>query len=158
MIFSVSRLGTAPKGQGPSRLISVGFGLAAGVLIGSYTLWDSYTVSVLLFPPLLLDYVSSLGRCGLLAGYACQRREKVARYWREQKGWVLCIAVFNPLAYILVLYALTFTPVVYVAPAREMSVLFSVLLGAILLREGDLRRRLFWAVWIVAGIALLTTG
>ncbi len=158
IIFSVSRLGSAPAGKGPSRLISIAFGLSAGVLIGTYTLWDSYTVSTLMFPPLLLDYVSSLGRCGLLAGYAYQRQTLIARYWHEQKGWVLCIAVFNPLAYILVLYALTFTPVVYVAPAREMSVLFSVLLGAILLREGDLRRRLFWAVWIILGSALLTTG
>lgn len=38
------------------------FGLAAGLLIGSYTAWDAYAVSSLLIPPLLLDYASSFGR------------------------------------------------------------------------------------------------
>ncbi len=38
------------------------FGIAAGVLIGSYTAWDAYTVSILVVPPLLLDYTSSLAR------------------------------------------------------------------------------------------------
>ncbi|MBT8474135.1 MAG: DMT family transporter, partial [Alphaproteobacteria bacterium] len=43
------------------------FGLGAGTLIGSYTAWDAYAVSVLLIPPLLLDYASSIGRVALLA-------------------------------------------------------------------------------------------
>ena len=68
------------------------------------------------------------------------------------------IAVFNPLAYILVLVALTFTPVVYVAPARELSVLITVLLGTLLLGEGLLKQRLFWATVIMAGMVLLATG
>ena len=49
---------------------------------------------------------------------------------------MICIAVFNPLAYILVLYALTFTPVVYVAPTREVSVLLTVLMGTVFVAGG----------------------
>ena len=71
---------------------------------------------------------------------------------------VIAIAVFNPLAYILVLYALTFTPVVYVAPTREVSVLITVLMGSFLLGEGDLRRRMIWATVILIGTVLLATG
>lgn len=134
------------------------FGLGAGLLIGSYTVWDAYAVSVLLVPPLLLDYISSLARAILLAPIGLERRDEVARCWREHRFGVVAIAVFNPLAYILVLYALTFTPVVYVAPTREVSVLITVLMGSLLLGEGDLRRRAFWAVWIFAGIALLATA
>ena len=137
---------------------SLGFGLAAGFLIGCYTVWDAYAVSTLLVPPLLLDYVSSIGRSVLLAPVAIKRTDKVKRLWREHRSGVLVIAIFNPLAYILVLYALTFTPVVYVAPIREMSVLLSVLLGSILLGEGDLQRRLMWSVLILFGVALLATA
>lgn len=137
---------------------SITFGLGAGALIGSYTVWDAYAVSVLLVSPLLLDYASSLGRCVLLAPYAVKRKTLVASYWNEQRVAVICIAVFNPLAYILVLYALTFTPVMYVAPIRELSVLITVLLGTLLLGESGLRQRLGWAALILAGVALLATG
>ena len=109
-------------------------------------------------PPLLLDYVSSVGRTILLAPIAVKRKKQIGTYWREHRFGVLAVAVFNPLAYILVLYALTFTPVVYVAPTREMSVLITVLLGSILLREGDLRRRSLWATVILSGVVLLATA
>ena len=84
--------------------------------------------------------------------------ETVRTFWREQRLIILVVATIMPLAYILVLYAMTFTPVVYVAPLRESSVLLTVLMGSILLHEGDLKRRLGWAVVIVTGVALLATG
>lgn len=137
---------------------SILFGLAAGVLIASYTVWDAYTVATLAVPALLLDYASSLGRVFLLAPIALKRRARVQAHWRDHRGGVIVIAVFNSLAYILVLYALTFTPVVYVAPVREVSVLLTVLAGSILLGEGNLKMRLLWAMLISAGVALLATG
>lgn len=45
---------------------SILFGLGAGLLIGGYTIWDAYAVSALLVPPLLLDYVSNVGRAVML--------------------------------------------------------------------------------------------
>lgn len=137
---------------------SVLFGLGAGLLISSYTVWDAYTVSTLLVPPLLLDYASTVGRCILLAPIAAKRKTLVATHWREHRFGVLAIALFNPLAYILVLYALTFTPVVYVAPTREMGVLIAVMMGSVLLGEGDLKRRLLWAAVILVGVVLLATA
>lgn len=134
------------------------FGLAAGLLIGSYTAWDAFTVTALAVPPLILDYASSLGRAILLSPYAITRRDRIGSHWRDHRGAVVCIAVFNPLAYILVLIALTFTPVVYVAPARELSVLITVLLGTLLLGEAALRARMIWALVILAGMILLATG
>lgn len=139
-------------------LPSMGFGIAAGLFIGSYTVWDAYTVAVLLVPPLLLDYASSLGRSIILLPYALPRRALVARHWREHRSAILLIALFNPLAYILVLYALTFTPIIYVAPLRELSVLITVLLGVFLLEEGQLRERLPWAALVLVGVAILATG
>lgn len=137
---------------------SLAFGIGAGLLIGGYTVWDAYTVAVLLVPPLLLDYASSVGRAIILTPVGLKRLDLVKGYWRDHRLGVLAIAVLNPLAYILVLYAMTFTPVVYVAPVREISVLLTVILGSVVLGEGDLKRRLIWVATILSGVVLLTTG
>jgi uncharacterized membrane protein len=71
---------------------------------------------------------------------------------------VLGAAVLSPLAYMLVLIALSFTAVSAVAPAREVSVLFGVLLGRRFLGEANLARRLAAAAAIVAGIIALAVG
>ncbi|TRW96024.1 EamA family transporter [Paracoccus sp. M683] len=137
---------------------SLAFGLGAGMLIGSYTAWDAYAVSVLLVPPLLLDYASNLGRVVLLAPIALRRRQAMRLQWAQHRGGVLAIAILSPLAYILVLHVLTYTPVAYVAPLRETSVLLSVLAGSLLLSEGHLRQRLGWAAVILTGMVILISG
>ena len=137
---------------------SLAYGLAVGAFIGSYTVWDAYAVTTLKVPPLILDYASILGRGLMMTPYAWRRRAAVAGYWRDHRGAVFWVALFSPLAYILVLYALTFTPVVYVAPAREVSVLLTVLMGTLLLGEGRLGPRLGLAGVILAGMVLLVSG
>lgn len=159
IIFGVLNLtGGLRRAMAANETSSLTFGLAVGCLIGTYTICDAYAVSVLLIPPLLLDYASSVGRVIVLAPVARQKWDLVAAHWRDHRFGVLVIAVLSPLAYILVLYAMTFTPVVYVAPTREISVLMTVLAGSLLLGEGQLARRLGWAVVIVAGVILLATA
>ena len=137
---------------------SLVYGLAVGVLIGSYTVVDAYAVSVVMISPITIDYASAIARAVLLAPIAYRRRDKVLAQWQDHRLGVFVIAILVPLAYIFVLYALTFTPVVYVAPAREVSVLIAVLMGSIFLGEGDLERRLIWAAVILLGMVLLATG
>ena len=158
IIFAVLMLtgGIRPGARRVSA--SLAFGLGAGLFIASYTVWDAYAVAVLLVPPLLMDYASNLGRVVVLAPVALRRRAVMAQQWREHRLGVLVIAIFSPLAYILVLYALTFTQVSYVAPAREVSVILTVLAGSILLNEGNLRTRLGWAMLALVGMVLLATG
>ena len=159
IVFGVLMLtGGFRRGSADHLRTSLLFGLGTGCLIGSYTAWDAYAVSVLLVPPILLDYATMLGRVILLAPVARRRPDRVRQIWREHRLGVMVIAVFSPLSYILVLYALTFTPVTYVAPLREVSVLLAVIGGSILLKEGHLKERLGWAVVILSGMALLVTG
>lgn len=155
IIFGVLMLTGGIKPGAKHISASLLFGLGAGTLIGSYTAWDAYAVSVLLVPPLLLDYVSSVGRVAILAPLAMRKRDLISRHWNNHKLGVIAIAVFNPLAYILVLYALTFTPVAYVAPTREISVLLTVLAGSLLLGEGRLAQRIGWAAVILIGMMTL---
>jgi drug/metabolite transporter (DMT)-like permease len=63
-----------------------------------------------------------------------------------------------PGAYILVLTALTRASVVFVAPAREVSIVFGILLGANVLGEGRVVQRALAGVAILGGIVLLTIG
>jgi uncharacterized membrane protein len=75
--------------------------------------------------------------------------------WHEHRLEVCGIAVLSFLAYFLVLTALVFTPVSYIAPVREIGVLFGAILGIRLLAEGEARRRLIAAGMIVVGIIVL---
>ena len=68
--------------------------------------------------------------------------------------------MLSTLAYLLVLFALSFTPVSRIAPAREMSILVGTFFGTRLLREGrgQVRRRLAAASLMVAGVIALALG
>ena len=94
----------------------------------------------------------------MLTPLAIRHRGKVLAMWREHKIEALGVAVLSPLSYILVLTALVFTPVSYVAPAREISILIGAAMGARLLAEGNARRRLAAASVMVLGIVALALG
>ena len=159
IVFGVLMLGGGLRARnGDGTLKSLGFGLIVGLFIGSYTVLDAYAVATLLISPLLIEWFDNLGRALIMAPVALRRRAALRQLWQNHWHEALLVAVISPLAYILVLYALTFTPVLYVAPLRETSVLLVVLLGSWLLREGDLLRRLKWATVIVIGVGLLATG
>ena len=137
---------------------AIGFGLLTGTLIAAYTLWDKQAVSGLLIPPLILDWATGLGRTTLLAPLAFKNWGAVRAHWRGQRRGTLIVAALNPLSYILILTALTFSPVSYVAPAREISILIGAAMGAKFLQEGDVRRRLTAASLMVVGIIALALG
>lgn len=134
------------------------FGIGSGTFIGCYTVWDAHAVSTIMISPLILEITGLICRALFLTPIGLRRLETVRSFWKEQRLIILVVATIMPLAYILVLYAMTLTPVVYVAPLRESSVLLTVLMGSILLNEGDLKRRLGWALVIMAGVTLLATG
>src|SRR5207248_4778155 len=107
--------------------------------------------------PILLDWTSVLGRSLLLAPFAL-RATSLQGAWRTQRLEAVGVAVLSPLAYILVLTALVSAPVSYVAPARELSIVFATLMGAFLLHERDAARRLPLAGLIAAGVVALALG
>jgi drug/metabolite transporter (DMT)-like permease len=159
IVAGVFLLTREPKDAQTGRSRSgVAYGLATGVFIAAYTLWDKHAVSALLIPPLLQDWASNLVRALLLTPIAARRGGEVRALWSAHKAALLGVAALAPLAYILVLTALAFTPVSYVAPAREVSILIATAMGAQLLVEGDARRRLLAAGAVVAGVVALALG
>ncbi len=138
---------------------AVGFALLTGCMIATYTIWDKSSVAAWLIPPLVYDWGCNAFRVMVLVPFT-QRRAPgaMAAAWQERRKTVVAIALLSPLSYILVLTAMVFTPVSLVAPAREVSILFAALMGAHLLKEGDLTRRVVAAVGMVLGIGGLTLG
>lgn len=134
------------------------YGLATGGFIAAYTLWDKQAVSAILIPPLLLSWATALVETVLLAPVALRGWGKTLSIWRSHRLEVLGIGVLSPLSYILVLTALVFTPVSYVAPAREISILIGAAMGASLLSEGHAPQRLLASGAMVLGIVALTLG
>lgn len=142
----------------PNRGHAVGYGLLTGAIIATYTLWDKQAVAALLIPPVVLDWGSNVIRTLLMSPMAYRRRAEIGAAWRSYRREALAVAALNPLGYILVLTAMTFTPVSYVAPAREISILVGTALGARLLAEGEARRRLVAAGAMVVGVIALAIG
>ena len=138
---------------------AVGFALLTGFFIALYTIWDKWSVASWLIPPIIYDWGCNAARVAVLVPLARHRAPgDMARAWQERRGTALTIAFLSPLSYILVLTAMVFTPVSLVAPAREVSILFAAFMGAHLLREGDLPRRLVAAAGMALGIAGLALG
>ena len=131
---------------------AIGFALVTGLFIGIYTIWDKYAVATLHTGPALQGYAGFPLMAAVFTPFVLRDRATLAKVWHSFRPQVLGAAVLSPLAYMLVLLALSFTAVSAVAPAREVSVLFGVLLGGRLLGEGSLTRRLVAAAAIVAGI------
>jgi uncharacterized membrane protein len=138
---------------------AVGFALLTGMTIAVYTLTDKWSVAAWLIPPLVYDWGCNFFRCLVIVPLTRHRNPgAMAAAWRDKRGTVLVIAAASPLSYILVLTAMVFTPVSLVAPAREVSILFAALMGAHLLKEGDVTRRAIAAVGMVLGISGLALG
>ncbi len=134
------------------------FAMLTGFFIAGYTLWDKYAVSTMAVPPLLMYWGTTVGQALLLLPYAMKNRESVTYQWQTNRSAVLGVAVLCPLSYILVLTAMVFTPVSYVASAREVSILIGAIIGAQFLAEGDASLRLAAAIVILAGLTCLALG
>lgn len=137
---------------------AVGYALLTGCLIAGYTLVDKVAVAAYLIPPLIQDWAANLGRVALMTPMAMRRSADILPTWRRDRTSIIAIAILCPLSYLLVLSAMVFTPVSYVAPAREISILAAAIMGTQLLAEGNAARRLSAAAAMVAGIVCLAVG
>ena len=139
----------------PSTRAALAWGLLTAAFIAAYTLNDGRAVRVLAVAPLLVDWLGNVIRVVLLAPWALVRRTQIAQTVRMGLKPILGIAIISPAAYILVLKAMQLAPISRVAPAREISMLIAAFMGAKLLGEGELGRRLAGAALMACGVVLL---
>src|SRR5690606_21095513 len=115
------RAAPLPSPSPPPLRRALGNALIAGSFIASYTVWDRNAVAFHAINPVVFDGFTNIGLTALVAPFAWPRRDAVRALWRDRRREILVMATLSPLAYVLVLTALSFTPVSYVAPAREFS-------------------------------------
>jgi drug/metabolite transporter (DMT)-like permease len=150
--------GADPSSARPPVAVAVALALCTGAFIAGYTIWDKYAVTNLRTPPMLQGYASFPFMALAFAPLVMRDTGRIALVWRKFRHQVLAAALLAPLAYVLVLVALSFSAVSAVAPAREVSILFGVVLGRRLLGEGGMPRKLAAAAAIVAGIVAVAVG
>jgi drug/metabolite transporter (DMT)-like permease len=136
----------------------VGAGLLTGLFIAGYTLWDAHAVADVDISPLLYGWATAIGETAILSPVAITGWPAVREAWRSYHREVVAVSLLAPLAYLLVLIALTEAPVSAVAPTRELSIVIGVVLGGRLLKEADAVLRLAAAAAVVAGVVFLAVS
>ncbi len=145
-------------GQRARTRAGVRWGLLTGAMIACYSVIDGYAIKVLAIGPVIFDYACNVLRVPLQLPTLLRCRPALLEALRAQWKHALVVATLGPLAYILVLYALTLSPLSHVAPAREISMLVAALLGGRLLGEADRGLRLLGAACMASGVMALAWG
>jgi len=128
----------------------------AGCLIASYQIVDrramrapalvSAVEYLCLMHAFLAAYVS------VWAGLAGIARARLLSEWKANRRSALLVGTFTPLAYLLIVLALRDANVTYVAAARNVGVLLSMGVGALLLRETVGAARLLGVTLTLCGL------
>lgn len=141
----------------PVRSLNTPAGRAAmmtGGLIACYYLWDKNALKEL--SPVVLNQFGMIGHFLVLSLVVLrQRARNVGVEWKERRSSILLAGLLLPLAYILVLAALTTSRVSYIVPAREVGIVFGTVFGVVFLREGLGGARVWAALLILAGVLTL---
>jgi drug/metabolite transporter (DMT)-like permease len=93
-----------------------------------------------------------VGASLLLLPAVLARPDMLRREWRTNWRTIMLVAVMSPSGYLLVLFAFQLSKTGYVVAAREVSIVFSALIGGLVLREGARGRRLAGAAVVAAGV------
>ncbi|MBU9620050.1 DMT family transporter [Burkholderia multivorans] len=145
-----------PATHGRAPLKGMQWGVATGAAIAGYTLWDGYSVTTLHLAPVSYYAGTLLLQSLIMTPSALRRGHRIRAAIRVDAVPILVVAVFSPLAYVLVLTAMLSAPLALVAPLRESSIIIGSLLAYWLFREDHLARRIAGAVVVLAGIAAIS--
>ncbi len=130
------------------------YALLTGLTIACYSVWDKHGVSLSPAPFyayfIFLSWVFLGGMDVLL-----HRRPALKQMCKERKREIVAAGVLAPLAYGLVLTALTFSRVSYVAPARELGIVIGAVMGIVIGGEPHGKNRIIGACLIAGGVIAL---
>ena len=134
---------------------STRWALANAVIIAGYTLVDAAGVRLAGSAEGYVLWLFFLDALPFPLIVLFMKREALISYGRQfwLRGFVG--GVLSAGAYGVALWAMTRAPVAAVAALRETSVVFAALIGAWVLKEGHLRRRLVGAVIVAVGVIAL---
>jgi drug/metabolite transporter (DMT)-like permease len=135
--------------------VALGWALANAGIIASYTLVDAAGVRAAGKPEVYVVWLFTLDALPFSLAIMWLKRQTLVPY--AHRFWLRGLAggALSAAAYGIVLWAMTRAPVAAVAALRETSVIFAALIGAWLLKEGHLARRIAGAATVAAGVIAL---
>jgi len=140
----------------PGVVRGLRWGVATGLFIAAYTVLDGWSVKTLQITPIYFYAFCLSFRTLILAPIALRNVQGLRTQWQSNWRYIVAVGLLSPLAYALVLFAMTLAPLSYVAPIRELSMMFAALFGAKLLMEGDAKLRITGSCLMAVGVVILT--
>ena len=125
------------------------------MIIAAYTLVDAAGVRTAGKPQAYVVWLFTLDALPFSLLVFFWKKDQLVSYAR--RFWLrgLVGGGLSAAAYGIVLWAMTRAPVAAVAALRETSVIFAALIGAWLLKEGHIARRIAGAATVAAGVIAL---
>ena len=106
--------------------------------------------------PVILNQFNMIGYLIILLPLAMHGQfQRLRAEWQVHGKGIVAAGVLAPLAYVLVLIALTTSQVSYIGPAREVGIVLGAVLGVAFLREGFGASRISGSLLVVAGVLTL---
>ena len=137
------------------------WGALTGCFIAGYSFCDAWAVQQTTgLTPMSFYFPSIAVRALVFAPFIImhanwkKESKEILTTPRLQKALAV-VTVGSPLAYILVLYAMTMAPLAYVAPSREVGMMIGVVLGGLLLKEKLSTTRLMGVIGMTLGVILV---
>jgi drug/metabolite transporter (DMT)-like permease len=162
VVAGVVALHFAPGGPPAAGVSAARFGAASvwavvtGLTIATYSLVDKAGVAHL--HPVVYMTVIGIGCAVVLLPALAGRGDAVRREWAENWRSILVAGVMTGVGYMLVLFAFRLSKTGYVVAARELSIVFSAVIGSLWLKEGRLGPRLIGASIILLGVVCVAAG
>lgn len=128
--------------------------LCTGGTIAGYSLVDKVGVSVV-FPPVYISLMAFISFLFLSPYVLVKHRHRLKEEWCVNKGKILVVGLSAYTTYMLILFAFRISKVSYVVAVREVSIVFSTLYGIVWLGEKYAKQKIFGAISIALGVALI---
>jgi len=133
--------------------------IVVGVIYSLYSMVDKMAVGRLqVAPPVYLYLTYAVSSLFILPTVIFSRGAAALKQeWAANGMASVAVGALSVFSYLLVLYAMSLpgAPVSYITPLRTASVLFGMLLGAVVLKEGRLAPKLAIGMVMVCGITLV---
>lgn len=128
--------------------------LCTGATIAGYSLVDKIGVT-LVHPPVYIYLMFVITLLLLSPCVFFKARLDLKKEWDINKTKILMVGFLDLFTYLMILFALQISKVSYVAAVREVSIVFSALMGIILLQEKNAPQKLTGAGLISMGVVLI---
>ena len=135
--------------------------LATGCMIAGYHLVDRRAM-IMSDPPNPQEYIflMHLFLAGFITAwipFGLRTWQEISMEWKRNRMGVFIVGLCTPLAYFLIITALRYGNVTYIAAGRNIGIFISTVVGYLFLKEKVTRTRFIGALFIIAGVMGLIT-